>query len=626
MFGITELDELVFPQLDRHELAQCMRVNKKWHEAAVRFLWNDLTCLEQLSWDQRQAFSTLVQEDYFQVQQQRKLKEEGQDMGQHTLPISNLAKYGRYVQLLAPMWDLIALLETHTMAQLSLVRQKKGPTCHELFLHLFDNCPAAQVSAMSYGYPRLPSDLSPAVIERVLPRVLDLKLHTYDDHTMKAETLMEILNRCSSALVSLRINVVFEGSKDEVSGQQEEMTASNGRMSLTHLELGRWGDHPGYTTLRRWLLRRCSCMQKIEVCRDSLISQRFVEDALTYMPNLKEVVLKGDGLEGHNNAAAILSASRHGWRFVTIEYWRLDDAGKMSLANHFSTLQMLDVSQCDSFTDDDLVKVLSSCPHLHTLNDHSGDGSCIHSNAFIDRDPTTGLLKAWACESSLRVLNIKVTGIPRPDLKTGGEEDRYIVEEAYNGQGRDIQELVYDRLARLTHLETIVMAVVFDPDVLSCPEFTLESGLHKLAGLKSLKRLDLWANPTPPFRGKPFMVGCLGHCSVIHRASGSPIFVSMPDTSNNFNFFSPEILSRPLSSDISRQLYAAIFRNFTRKSQRQYLQIGKSSESIVHLVLDISPLARISLIDCVLVQIRPWNIFDNDFEYLERRLAFPTLE
>ncbi|KAK3810945.1 MAG: hypothetical protein J3Q66DRAFT_350570 [Benniella sp.] len=211
------------------------------------------------------------------------------------------------------------------------------------------------------------------------------------------------------------------------------------------------------------------------------------------MPNLKEIVMKDGGLQDHNNALAILSSSRHGWWSVTIKYWSLDNAAKMSLENHFSTLQMLDVSQCGSFTGDDLVKILSSCPHLHTLNDHFGDGTRIHSNAFIDRDPTTGLLKAWACEPSLRVLDIKITGIPRPDLKTGGEEDHFIVEEAYYGQGREIQQLVYDRLARLTHLETILLAAVSVHDVLSCPEFTLESGLHKLAGLKSLERLDVWS-------------------------------------------------------------------------------------------------------------------------------------
>ncbi|KAF9348911.1 hypothetical protein BGX34_002166, partial [Mortierella sp. NVP85] len=241
MFGITELDELVFQQLGRHELAQCVRVDRKWHEVAVPFLWSDLACLENLPWDHRQTFSRLVLEDYLRVQQHRKLKEGGQDMGQHTSPISNLAKYGRYVRLLAPMWDLLALLETNTMAQLALVRQKERPTCHELFLHLFDNCPMAKVSALYYGYhSRLPSDLSPAIIERVLPRVLDLEIRTRMNSAMKVRPLMELLDHCSSTLVTLKMNVVLKDSKDEMDDrQEEEIFASKAWMSLTHLKLAR---------------------------------------------------------------------------------------------------------------------------------------------------------------------------------------------------------------------------------------------------------------------------------------------------------------------------------------------------------------------------------------------------
>jgi len=341
----------------------------------------------------------------------------------------------------------------------------------------------------------VPPDLSPTVVERVLPRVLDLEIRTRLKSTMKVRRLMELLDLCSSTLMSLKIGVVLEVSKNEMDDddqQEEEITASKGWTSLTHLKLARWDDHPGYNMLRRWLLRRCSCVQKMEVCRDSLISPRFVEDALTYMPNLKEIAMKNGGLQDHNNAAAILSASRHGWRSVAIEYWSLDEAGKMSLAKHFSTLEILDVSQCATVTGDDLVQVLSSCPHLHTLDDHYSDKPRIHASTLIDQDTSTGLLKAWACETSLKVLNTKITGIPRPDLKTMGQLNEFLVEEAYEGQGREMQGQVYDRLARLTHLETIVMSASETNDYCSCLEFTLESGLHKLAGLKALKRLDIW--------------------------------------------------------------------------------------------------------------------------------------
>ena len=41
-------------------------------------------------------------------------------------------------------------------------------------------------------------------------------------------------------------------------------------------------------------------------------------------------------------------------------------------------------------------------------------------------------------------------GIPRPDVKEDEAE-----KETYPGQGREMQGRVYDRLARLTNLETL---------------------------------------------------------------------------------------------------------------------------------------------------------------------------
>ncbi|KAF9999710.1 hypothetical protein BGZ65_004980 [Modicella reniformis] len=113
------------------------------------------------------------------------------------------------------------------------------------------------------------------------------------------------------------------------------------------------------------------------------------------------------------------------------------------------------------------------------------------ANMFIDRDPITGLLKTWACESSLKVLKLMVTGIPRPDL----EGDK-VLEEVYPGEGRKIQSQVYDRIARLTNLETSCLAYeeaayLNNPMQWSCVEMSLESGLDKLSGLKALKELGV---------------------------------------------------------------------------------------------------------------------------------------
>jgi hypothetical protein len=111
--------------------------------------------------------------------------------------------------------------------------------------------------------------------------------------------------------------------------------------------------------------------------------------------------------------------------------------------------------------------------------------------AFVDLDPDTGLLKPWLCERSLKVLEIKFAPIPRPD-----SENESMVAEAYPGQGREIQSQVYDRIARLTHLDTLRLGYIcasrytgYRPEM--SLEMSLESGLDKLSGLKSLNELSI---------------------------------------------------------------------------------------------------------------------------------------
>ncbi|KAF9953558.1 hypothetical protein BGZ65_004604 [Modicella reniformis] len=110
---------------------------------------------------------------------------------------------------------------------------------------------------------------------------------------------------------------------------------------------------------------------------------------------------------------------------------------------------------------------------------------------FIDRDPNAGLVKTWACESSLKVLKVMVTGIPRPDLE--GVE---VVGEVYAGEGPTIQSQVYDRLARLTNMESLWLGhsrpnSSNSKKLWDCLEMSLESGLDKLSGLKGLKELSV---------------------------------------------------------------------------------------------------------------------------------------
>ncbi|KAF9345259.1 hypothetical protein BGX34_004898 [Mortierella sp. NVP85] len=126
------------------------------------------------------------------------------------------------------------------------------------------------------------------------------------------------------------------------------------------------------------------------------------------------------------------------------------------------------------------------------------EASGFRAHTFIDRDSNTGALKTWACESTLKVLRIMVFDIPRPDLlerenfSWGFTRANMIKNEAYHGQGLEIQGQVYDRLARLTNLETLVLGEVYSKGLYYTGlAMTLESGLHRLSKMTALKELHV---------------------------------------------------------------------------------------------------------------------------------------
>jgi len=170
---------------------------------------------------------------------------------------------------------------------------------------------------------------------------------------------------------------------------------------------------------------------------------------------------------------------------------------------------------CDGIHDVEFVEILSSCPNLHTFHGIFGRSS-IQGDIFIDQDSHTGELKAWLCETSLKVLKVDIGHIPRPELKGVG-----VIDEEHPGQGREIQGLVYDRLARLTNLETLSLGDIPEgctyyyrqsavETQLDCLEMSLESGLHKLSELTRLKELNvLGMKPKIGIKEIQWMAGAL---------------------------------------------------------------------------------------------------------------------
>jgi hypothetical protein len=339
-----------------------------------------------------------------------------------------------------------------------------------------------------------------SILAFILPRVRRLFIQASNQGTQSEFSMVKsILDQCSTTLESLDVDInalrVYKADdKDE-----SICWTSLKDLTLRH-DRGSWDAGPVWS----WMCRRCSQVERLYVRMIDQSTPSLVQAMLAYMHNLREITV-GDHSQrtfyGYPDdemkddvIAALLSGSRRGWKGVSVRATaKLGRATMNALAMHYSTLQEFYIDGHPDHLSSDLVQVLRSCPHLHTLRyTHWRSGiSAVDSEVFADMDPITGSLKPWLCEGSLKMLEIKIARIPRPDLK---KDD--VDEEAYPGQGREIQSQVYGRLGRLTHLEKLRLSDVTSTPRSDCLEMTLESGLDKLSGLKSLQELNVGSMET----------------------------------------------------------------------------------------------------------------------------------
>ncbi|KAG0248566.1 hypothetical protein BG011_010136 [Mortierella polycephala] len=167
------------------------------------------------------------------------------------------------------------------------------------------------------------------------------------------------------------------------------------------------------------------------------------------------------------------------------------------------------MEQTPGLTSAHMQQILASRPRLHifvTLADGqyiSPEVTHFLPKDFIDLDPASNSLKPWKCESSHKVFSAKIMGIPRPDITL-----------SFYGLPQ-LQRGVYERLARLTHLEQLDLGhddrdfgsedlfvvdvngkyVYGDPHYqYDCLEMGPKNGLGILEGLRELRELSVMRN------------------------------------------------------------------------------------------------------------------------------------
>jgi len=529
MLDLPELNDVVCLQLTRHDLAQCARVNKKWHAVVLWYLWRDLSCLNNSSDAQRQAFMTLLCEDYLHERQVA-----GESLQARAPTISTLTKYIPWIQILPDPENLFRSLNNTRRPWELLTGDDEGPTERMLQFHLFDRCRSAKLShfCLRYDHHKL-DDLDRAILESVLSRVRHLSVQaTYHYEIGELDKLHYLLDKCSTALEKLTFDIdnhyvdnmirkmirdkylKIQGSQGSNDGDYSDGVGPKEWPSLKELVLGvRYGLHPPQPSkFWSWIFKRCGQVEHLAVSKmnDQRGSEAVItEAALAHMPNLVHITL-GHDLDDDftffrdNQVATLLGGSRKGWKTVRLQNASSFESLSMEvLGKHSTTLEVFRTDVPDMYSrNSSLIRVLKSCPILHTFADSEHKAYFRHPNAlieFIDQDPETGLLRDWACEPSLKVLKIRIPNIPRPDIT--GEMGFRNIRETYPGEGRELQGLLYDRLARLTNLETLWLgngpclrrSRYSMEKQKCCLEMSLESGLYKLTGLKKLKELNITA-------------------------------------------------------------------------------------------------------------------------------------
>ncbi|KAG0330157.1 hypothetical protein BG004_002176 [Podila humilis] len=204
---------------------------------------------------------------------------------------------------------------------------------------------------------------------------------------------------------------------------------------------------------------------------------------------------------------ALLKASVKGWKTIKAPHsvYLGPQSLDVLLGCSTSTLTSLTYERYNSLRANHVRHLLDQARNLETLQ---LDVWC--SADTVIQSP------AWACAQTLSTLRIIMNRIPRPDIKENHYKRHLGDEPLHHGdsmeESRKLQKRVYTRLGSLTQIEELVLGTEYDeyhwaerPEggltselgvrvngyQYECLEFTLQSGLAEMAGLKRLKRLDL---------------------------------------------------------------------------------------------------------------------------------------
>ncbi|KAF9390349.1 hypothetical protein BGX21_011490 [Mortierella sp. AD011] len=264
------------------------------------------------------------------------------------------------------------------------------------------------------------------------------------------------------------------------------------------------------------LLRRCSRLRTLVNSSQIIaISQEVSSVLREHCNQLTELRLETNSKAFTDKIIShLIDASVKGWKSIHLPFAVcFGPLSAEALLKHAPSIEILRAYGCPGLTSSVVQKLLCTARNLKRLE-------VLDKRAFgrlaTELDAQDIIQSRWVCHD-LEVLKIKITGIPRPDLRVR-TNSRPLSSPLHRGSmenSHSCQRMVYCQLGEMTRLKELVLGSedrgrtgnheeeqeseqeYFNPDRLQswrqyeCLSFTLESGMDHLRYLKSLKRLHL---------------------------------------------------------------------------------------------------------------------------------------
>lgn len=426
-------------------------------------------------------------------------RSEKEEEGLTALQLAQSKAFGN-VQMLILMMKANKNLRSLTMDE-SCFRHRDGT---DAFPYIMENCPTSQLERLEVRFgrhPSLPSDDGGDVGQSV-------------EHDV--EELFQIMSE-ARASVDDGTHACFNNLK--------ELVISGGN------------HHTDFSRLA--FLARCPNLERVQVEHIDATSMLSLGFTMGYFcEKLSCLDWRGApekmGAQGDKSISDLLSALKVQWKELSLP--NLAEGGPKSFAalmKHVrTTLEVLKVDGLGNVSEDEFLELLCSAQHLRRLEGpRDGELSVLMKDMVISAFAGShmhledGKERTWALGPSLEFLQLRILNVPRPDvvcMRQGNPFEDIWVGEDFGLVSQYVHEWVYKQLGKLTGLQELVLGVMeLDPKELRerglegfaadsleleaalrgvfstfqyhCLEFSLESGLEMLAGMKKLRMLDVKA-------------------------------------------------------------------------------------------------------------------------------------